>query len=154
MSYSAHPVVVVSGVRTEIGRCGGSLAGMEAHAFAAECIGEALRRAAVDPGEVDEVVMGMCGQVGGDVYNARRCALAAGIPSSATALNVNRLCSSGLQAIVTGAQQLLLGDARIVVAGGNKATSRQPFLDFSARDGMRLAHRTVLDGTLSLVTDP
>lgn len=154
MHYSDDPVVLVSGVRTAIGRFGGGLARVDAYTYAAECIKEALARAGVAPDEVDEVVMGMVGQVGPDAYNARRCALAAGIPSSATALTVNRLCSSGLQAIVNGVQQILLGDARIVVAGGNENLTRQPFLDFKARDGMRLGDHVLQDGTLTLLEDP
>ena len=98
--------------------------------------------------------MGQIGQVGPDAYNARRCALEAGLPSSTTAMNVNRLCSSGLQAIITGAQQVMLGSADIVVAGGDENMSSQPFLDYQARDGWRLGPRKVIDGTLSLVTDP
>lgn len=148
------PVVVVDGARVPIGRFGGSLSGVEAHEFGALVIASALERAKVDPHEVDEVVMGQVGQIGPDAYNARRCALAAGIPSSATAMNVNRLCGSGLQAIVTGAHQLLAGDAEIVVAGGNESMSRQPFLDYGARQGWRLGNRELLDGTMSLVTDP
>ena len=69
-------------------------------------------------------------------------------------MNVNRLCSSGLQAIVTASQQVLLGDAGIVVAGGNESMSRQPFLDYQARDGWRLGTHQLVDGTLSLLTDP
>jgi acetyl-CoA C-acetyltransferase len=69
-------------------------------------------------------------------------------------MNVNRLCSSGLQAIITGATELLVGQADVVVAGGNESMSRQPFLDYGARDGYRLGPRRVLDGTLSMVTDP
>jgi acetyl-CoA C-acetyltransferase len=92
--------------------------------------------------------------VGADAYNARRCAIAAGIPPDATAMNVNRLCSSGLQAIVTGAQEILTGQAAVVVAGGDESMSRQPFLDYGARDGFRLGSRELVDGTLSLVTDP
>jgi acetyl-CoA C-acetyltransferase len=148
------PIVLVSGARTAIGRFGGSLAGVEASDMGSACIREALSRANVDPEEVDEVVMGQVGQVGPDAYNARRSALGAGIPTSATAMNVNRLCASGLQAIVTGAQQLLLDCARVVVAGGDESMSRQPFLDYTSRAGARLGNRTVLDGTLSLVTDP
>jgi acetyl-CoA C-acetyltransferase len=153
---SAHddPAVVVSGVRTAIGRFGGSLKDVEASDLAGVCIREALVRVQVEPGEVDEVVMGQVGQVGPDAYNARRCAFAAGLPPSSTAMNVNRLCSSGLQAVVTGAQQLLLDQATVVVAGGNESMSRQPALDYSARAGWKLADRAVLDGTLSLVTDP
>jgi acetyl-CoA C-acetyltransferase len=154
MSANGDPVVLLSGVRTAIGRFGGALRDVEAYELGAACIREALARAGVDPGEVDEVVMGQVGQVGRDAYNARRCSIAAGIPASATAMNVNRLCSSGLQAILTGAQELLTGQARVVVAGGDESMSGQPFLDYGARDGWRLGSRELLDGTLSLVTDP
>jgi acetyl-CoA C-acetyltransferase len=69
-------------------------------------------------------------------------------------MNVNRLCSSGLQAIITGAQQIMTGSARVVVSGGNESMTRQPFLDFGARNGWKLGTREAIDGTLSLVTDP
>ncbi len=154
MSVNGDPVVVVSGVRTAIGRFGGGLKDVDAHELGANCIKEALKRAEIGPEEVDEVVMGQVGQVGPDAYNARRCVIAAGLPPSVTAMNVNRLCSSGLQAIVTGAQQVLLGEATVVVAGGDESMSRQPFLDYQARSGWRLGSHELVDGTLSLVTDP
>jgi acetyl-CoA C-acetyltransferase len=154
VSANGDPVVLVSGVRTAIGRFGGSLKDVDAYELGAACISEAVLRAGLEPDDVDEVVMGQVGQVGPDAYNARRCAVAAGIPTSATAMNVNRLCSSGLQAIVTGAQELLTGQVDVVVAGGDESMSRQPFLDYHARDGYRLGPRELLDGTLSLVTDP
>lgn len=148
------PVVIVGAARTAIGTYGGSLSGIDAYKLGAITIKESLNRAGVQPEEVDEVVMGQIGQVGPDAYNARRCGIEAGLPSSATAMNVNRLCSSGLQAIITGAQQIMLGDANIVVAGGNENMSSQPFLDYQARDGWKLGPRKAIDGTLSLVTDP
>jgi acetyl-CoA C-acetyltransferase len=151
---NGDPAVVVSGVRTAIGRFGGSLKDVEAHELGAACIREALARVNVAPDEVDEVVMGQVGQVGPDAYNARRCAIVAGLPPTVTAMNVNRLCSSGLQAIVTGAQQLLLGEADVVVAGGDESMSRQPFFDYQARSGWRLGSHELVDGTMSLVTDP
>jgi acetyl-CoA C-acetyltransferase len=151
---NGDPVVIVAGVRTAIGRFGGSLKDVEAHELGAAAIREALARAGIEPEEVEEVVMGQVGQVGPDAYNARRCAIAAGIPPQATAMNVNRLCSSGLQAILTGAQEILTGQASVVVAGGDESMSRQPFLDYGARDGYRLGSRELVDGTLSLVTDP
>jgi acetyl-CoA C-acetyltransferase len=154
MSSNGDPVVLVCGVRTAIGRFGGSLKDVEAHVLGSAVIREALSRGGVDPEEVDEVVLGQVGQVGLDAFNARRCALGAGIPVRSTAMNVNRLCSSGLQAILTGAQEILTGQADVVVAGGDESMTRQPFLDFHARDGLRLGSREVLDGTLSLVTDP
>jgi acetyl-CoA C-acetyltransferase len=148
------PVVIVSGARTAIGSFGKAFATVPAHELAAAAIRGAIERAGVAPEEVDEVVLGCVGQVGPDAFNARRSALAAGLPTSTTAMNVNRLCGSGLQAVWTGAAELLTGQADIVIAGGDENMTRQPFLDYGARDGYKLAHRTVLDGTLSLVTDP
>jgi acetyl-CoA C-acetyltransferase len=151
----AHdPIVVVDGVRTPIGRFGGALKDVDAHVLAASCIRESLTRAQLEPEEVDEVVLGQVGQVGPDAYNARRAAIEAGIPARSTAMNVNRLCSSGLQAILTGAQEIMTGQARVVVAGGNESMSRQPFFDYQARAGWRLGPHQLVDGTLSLVTDP
>jgi acetyl-CoA C-acetyltransferase len=147
-------IVLVGGARTAIGRFGGALKDVDAHDLGAAVIREALTRSRVEPEEVDEVVVGQVGQVGPDAYNARRCTIGAGIPPRATAMNVNRLCSSGLQAILTGAQEILTGQATVVVAGGNESMSRQPFLDYGARDGFRLGSRELVDGTLSLVTDP
>ena len=154
MAVDIDPVVVVGAARTAIGTYGGSLSGIDAYKLGAITIKESLSRAGVEPEEVDEVVMGQIGQVGPDAYNARRCALEAGLPSHTTAMNVNRLCSSGLQAIITGAQQVMLGSADIVVAGGDENMSSQPFLDYQARDGWKLGPRKVIDGTLSLVSDP
>jgi acetyl-CoA C-acetyltransferase len=154
VNTNGDSVVLVSGVRTAIGRFGGALKDVDAHELGAASIREALGRAGVQPDEVDEVVMGQVGQVGPDAYNARRCALAAGIPPKASAMNVNRLCSSGLQAIVSGAQEILTGQADVVVAGGDESMSRQPFLEYGARDGWRLGPHELVDGTLSLVTDP
>ena len=151
---NGDPIVLVSGVRTAVGRFGGALKDVDAHVLGAICIREALARAEVDPDEVDEVVLGQVGQVGPDAYNARRAAMEAEIPPKATAMNVNRLCSSGLQAIVTGAQEIMVGQADVVVAGGNESMSRQPFLDYHARSGWRLGSHELVDGTLSLVTDP
>jgi acetyl-CoA C-acetyltransferase len=154
MSAAQERVVVVGAARTAIGTFGGALKDVDAHELAATSIRGALERAGVEADEVDEVVIGQVGQVGPDAYNARRCAIAAGLPPRVPAMNVNRLCSSGLQAIVSGAQQLLLGEARVVVAGGNESMSRQPFLDYHARAGWRLGSHELVDGTLSLVTDP
>jgi len=121
------PVVIVGGARTPGGRFGGGLKDVEASDLAGVAISAALERAGVAAYEGDEVSMG---QVGADADNARRCAKAAGIPVAATAINVNRVCGSGLQAIVNGATTLMLGDARIVVVGGDESMSRQPFLGY------------------------
>ena len=154
MSMNGDPVVLVSGVRTAVGKFGGGLKDVDAQVLGAKVIRESLNRAGVEPAEVDEIVMGQVGQVGPDAFNARRCMLEAGVPPKATAMNVNRLCSSGLQAIVTGAQEIMVSQADVVVAGGDENMSRQPFLDYQAREGWRLGSRNLIDGTLSLVTDP
>jgi acetyl-CoA C-acetyltransferase len=148
------PIVIVAGARTAIGTYGGAFKDTPAFELGAATVRAALERSGVAPAEVDEVVLGCVGQVGPDAFNARRVALAAGLPVSSNAYNVNRLCGSGLQAIWTAAMEITCGEARIVVAGGNENMSLQPFLDYGARQGYRLGDRTAVDGTLSLVTDP
>ncbi len=98
--------------------------------------------------------MGCIGQVAGDAYNARRVALAAGMPVRTPAFTVNRLCGSGLQAIWSGAQELLWGGVDVVVAGGDENMTRMPFYDFNARFNDRLGDRTLVDGTVAMLTDP
>eukprot|EP00899_Mesostigma_viride_P007240 jgi/Mesvir1/16517/Mv10067-RA.1 len=155
MASDRPDIVIVGGARTPIGKFGGSLKDVPAFELGAIAIRAALERSKISPEDVNEVIMGQVGQVGHDAYNARRCALTAGIPCASTAMNVNRLCSSGLQAIITGAQQLLLEkDIKVVVAGGNENMSAMPFMDFNARDGYRLGPREMMDGTMSLITDP
>ena len=154
MISSADPIVVLGGARTPIGSFGGSLSGVPAHELGAIAVKAALARAGVAPGAVDEVVMGCCGQVAGDAYNARRVALSAGLADTTPAFTVNRLCGSGVQAVWSAAQELATGAADVVVAGGDENMSRLPFLDFGARDGYRLGHRALLDGTLAVLTDP
>ncbi|MFQ5427146.1 MAG: thiolase family protein, partial [Gaiellales bacterium] len=151
MTLNGDPVVLLGGARTAIGSFGGVFRDVDAHVLGATAISAAVGRAGLEPSDVDEVVMGQIGQVGPDAYNARRCAV---VPAQATAMNVNRLCSSGLQAIVSAAQQLLTDQATVAVAGGDESMSRQPFLEYGARNGWRLGGRDLLDGTLSMVTDP
>jgi len=147
-------VVLVAGARTPIGSFAGSLSTVPAHELGAVAVTAALERAGLAPADVDEVVMGCIAQNGPDAYNARRVALAAGLPTRVPAFTVNRLCGSGLQAIWSGAQELLWGGVDVVVAGGDESMSRTPFLDFGARDGARLGDRRLLDGTLAILTDP
>lgn len=147
-------IVVVSGARTPIGSFGGALKDVDAYQLGAASVTEALSRAGVATDEVGEVVMGCISQVGPDAYNARRVALEAGLNRHVPAFNVNRLCGSGLQAIWSGAQELLWGGVDVVVAGGNESMSRTPFLEFGARGNARLGDRKLLDGTLAILTDP
>ncbi len=147
-------VVIVSGARTPIGSFGGVFRDTPAQQLGAVATVEALRRAGLPGDSVDEVIMGCIGQVGADAYNARRVALEAGLPVRVPAYTVNRLCGSGLQAIWSGAQQLLWGGADVIVAGGDENMSRMPFYDFDARFNDRLGDRTLVDGTVAMLTDP
>jgi len=139
-------IVLVAGARTPIGSFGGALSGVDAHELGAVAVSAALERAGVPKDAVDEVVMGCIAQNGPDAYNARRVALAAGLPT--------RLCGSGLQAIWSGAQELRWGGVDVVVAGGDESMSRTPFLEYGARGNARLGDRQLLDGTLAILTDP
>jgi acetyl-CoA C-acetyltransferase len=147
-------VVIVAGARTPIGSFAGALSGVDAHELGARAVIAALERSGVPGDDIGEVVMGCIAQNGPDAYNARRVALAAGLAPRIPALTVNRLCGSGLQAIWSGAQELLWGGVDAVVAGGDESMSRTPFLDFAARGNVRLGDRTLLDGTLAILTDP
>ncbi|MES2169527.1 MAG: thiolase family protein [Actinomycetota bacterium] len=151
---SAGKVVIVSGARTPIGSFGGVFRDTPAHLLGAAASVEALRRAGLPGDVIDEVIMGCIGQVGPDAYNARRVALEAGLPVRTPAYTVNRLCGSGLQAIWSGAQQLLWGGADVILAGGDENMSRMPFYDFDARFNDRLGDRTLVDGTVAMLTDP
>lgn len=151
---SAESILIVDGARTAVGRYGGSLKTVPAHELGAIAAKGAIARSGVDPAEIGEVIMGIIGQVGPDAYNARAVALAAGLDNNTPAFTVNRLCGSGLQAIWSGAQELLWGGVDVVLAGGNESMSRMPFLDFDARDNPRLGNRTLVDGTIAILTDP
>lgn len=151
---SGESILIVDGARTAVGRYGGSLKTVPAHELGAIAAKGAIARSGVDPAEIGEVIMGIIGQVGPDAYNARAVALAAGLDKNTPAFTVNRLCGSGLQAIWSGAQELLWGGVDVVLAGGNESMSRMPFLDFDARDNPRLGNRTLVDGTIAMLTDP
>lgn len=146
--------VIVAGARTPVGSFGGVFRVTPAHVLGARAVTEALSRSHLAATDVDEVIMGCIGQVGPDAYNARRVSLEAGIDASVPAFTVNRLCGSGLQSVWSAAQQLLWGDAEVIVAGGDENMSRMPFLDYNARYNDRLGNRTLLDGTIAMLTDP
>ncbi len=147
-------VVIVSGVRTAIGRFQGSLADVPASDLAAHVIREAVARAAIDPATVDQVVMGIVGQVAEDGYLSRHAAVKAGLPMETPAMNVNRICGSGLEAINTASRFIQTGDAQVVVAGGAENMTRMPFYLRKARTGYRLGHDSIEDGIIHLLSDP
>ncbi|MGC9667589.1 thiolase family protein [Planosporangium sp. 12N6] len=147
-------IVLLGGARTPVGSFGGAFKDVPAHELGATAARAALERANVAPAEIDEVVMGCIGQVGPDGYNARRVAIAAGLPKTTPAYTVNRLCGSGLQAIWSAAMQMRWGGADFALAGGDESMSRMPFYDFGARSGYKLGDRTLVDGTVMMLTDP
>ncbi|MFC9356221.1 thiolase family protein [Rhodococcus sp. NPDC057014] len=151
---SPDRILIVDGARTPVGSFGGVLKDVPAHELGATAAKAALDRAGVAPDAVGEVVMGCIGQVGPDAYNARRVALAAGLPKSTPAYTVNRLCGSGLQAVWSAAMQIRWGGLDLALAGGNDSMSRMPFYDFGARAGYKLGDRALVDGTVGMLTDP
>ncbi|MEU6644077.1 thiolase family protein [Saccharomonospora sp. NPDC046836] len=154
MDRNTEKIVVLDGARTPIGRFQGVFKDVPAHELGGKVVTEALRRSGLPPERVGEVVMGQVGQVGPDAFNARRVALAAGLAKNTPAVNVNRLCGSGLQAIWTGAMELRWGGVDAVVAGGDESMTRMPFYDYSDRSKRRLGDVTLHDGTLMMLTDP
>jgi acetyl-CoA acetyltransferase family protein len=154
-------IVILAGARTPMaewiggkrgdGKPGGALASVSAIDLGAIAVKGALERAGVSPDDVGHVVMGNAMQTSGDaLYGARHVALKAGIPKTVPALTVNRLCGSGIQSIVSGAQMMLLGEASIVVAGGMENMSQAPHVVRGLRSGLRLGQQPPLEDSLSV----
>lgn len=140
-------VVIVGGARTAIGRFGGAFKDLLASDLGAVAIKAALERAGVDPGDVDEVIMGNVLQADETGYTARRAMLKAGLPDHVPAMTVNRACSSGLESINLAVQSIATGESEIVVAGGADSMSRVPYLMRGVRfDGPRMGDYSVTDG--------
>lgn len=152
---STRQVVVVSGARTGIGDYGGALKDLPATQLGAIAIKEALARGKVDPAGVGHVVMGSVihGEAR-DMYLSRVAAIDAGLPVGTPCLTVNRLCGSGLQAIVSAAQHILLGDVDIAVGGGAESMSRAAYFLPSGRWGQRMGDAAVVDAMTAALHDP
>ena len=147
-------VVVVSAVRTAIGRFGGGFVRTSARELGAAVIREAVQRAGLEPGQVDQVVLGCAGQFGENAYVARTAAVEAGLPESIPAYTVNRLCGSGLEAINAAARWIETGDAEVVVAGGTENMSRYPHLLQEGRWGIKMGDAALTDGLSHILNDP
>ena len=152
---STRDVVVVSGARTAIGGYGGSLKDTPPTKLGAIAIKEAVARAKVDPASVGHVVIGSVihGEAR-DMYMSRVAAIDAGLPVGTPCLTVNRLCGSGLQAIVSAAQHILLGDVDTVVGGGAESMSRAAYFLPTGRWGQRMGDGAVLDAMTGALHDP
>ncbi len=152
---AAREIVVLSGVRTAIGDYGSALKDIPPSELAAQVIREAVKRAGVDPKQVGALALGnVIHTEAKDMYISRVAALKAGLPQESTALTVNRLCGSGLQAIVSAAQMITLGDADIAVGGGAESMSRSGYLMPSLRWGQRMGDGGYVDMMVGALTDP
>ena len=141
--------VVLSAVRTPIGRYGGALAGVRPDDLAALAIAGAVERSGVDTGWIDDVYFGCANQAGEDNRNvARMAALLAGLPDSVPGVTLNRLCASGLSAVVSASHAVLAGDAEIAVAGGVESMSRAPLVMGKPDAAFPRGHQTIWDTTL------
>ncbi|GAB4368524.1 MAG: acetyl-CoA C-acyltransferase [Calditrichia bacterium] len=142
----ARDVVITSAVRTPIGAYGGSLASLSAPQLGSLVIKEAVRRSRITGEQVDEVIMGNVLTAGVGQAPARQAAIYAGFPPSVGCMTINKVCGSGLKAVMLAAQAIALGDADIVVAGGMESMSNVPYYLPKARFGYRLGHGQILDG--------
>ncbi len=141
-------VVIVSAVRTPIGSFGGALASIPAVKLGAAAIKGAVEKANVKPDEVDEVLMGMVLQGGAGQAPARQAAIGAGLSNSVPCMTIHKVCGSGLKSVMLGAQQIMLGESDIVVAGGMESMSSAPYYLFKARNGFRMGDGKVVDGMI------
>ena len=148
-------VYILSAARTAIGGFGGSLAALSPIDLATHAAKAAIARAAVDPGQIGTSVFGHVLNIEPrDMYLSRVAAMNAGMPEAAVAMNVNRLCGSGAQAIVSAAQMLMLGDADMALAGGAECMSRAPYILQAARFGQKMGDTKALDMMTGALTCP
>jgi acetyl-CoA C-acetyltransferase len=151
----ARQVAVLSGVRTPIGGYGGALKDLSPSELAARCVREAVRRADVPPEAIGHCVFGNVIHTDPhDHYLARVAAVNGGLPVETPALTLNRLCGSGLQAIITAAQAIMLGDAQAAVAGGAENMSRSPYMSTAMRWGARMSDSPMIDMMVAALSDP
>lgn len=148
MNISPRDAVIVSAVRTPTGNFLGSLSSFTAPQLGALVIKEAVKRAGIDPQEVDEVIMGQVLQGGCGQAPARQAAIHAGIPPEKGALTVNKVCGSGLKAVELAAQAIRLGDLDVIVAGGMESMSNVPYVLHGARKGFKFGDQRLKDGMI------
>jgi acetyl-CoA C-acetyltransferase len=141
-------VVIVAAARTAIGKFGGTLAKVPAPELGAIVIKEVLRRANLAPEQVDEVIMGQVLTAGSGQNPARQASLKAGLPVTIPAMTINKVCGSGLKAVMLAAQAIRNGDAQIVVAGGQENMSASPHVMLGSRDGFRMGDAKIIDSMI------
>jgi acetyl-CoA C-acetyltransferase len=144
-----NEAVIISAARTPVGKFLGSLKGFSATQLGAIAVREAVKRAVVKPEDVDEVIMGCVIQAGLGQNPARQAALNGGLPPAVAAVTVNKVCGSGLKAVMMAAQAVQLGDSEMVVAGGMESMSNAPYLIPKAREGYRLGNGELVDSMIN-----
>lgn len=155
MEECLNDVVILSGVRTAIGEFGGSLKDVAPWELGRVVIAEAIKRAGIEPGDVEHVVLGQVIQSEPrDAYVSRIAAIAAGIPDRTPALTLNRLCGSSVQAIVSAAQMIALGECGIAVAGGVESMNQSPHVLKGLRWGRRMGDEMMIDAMNATLSDP
>ncbi|MBK6307602.1 MAG: acetyl-CoA C-acetyltransferase [Gemmatimonadetes bacterium] len=148
MSDTSRTPVIVSAARTPIGKYLGSLASLSAPDLGAIAIREALRRSGIAGDQVNEVILGHVLQGGTGQAPARQALIKSGIPSSVSALTINKVCGSGLKAVMLAAQSIKAGDAQVVVAGGQESMSNAPHYLYNMRGGVKIGDQTLVDGMI------
>ncbi len=143
-----HEVVIVAATRTAIGSFGGQFAGVPAHQLGATVIRALLDQTGIDPASVDEVILGQVLTAGCGQNPARQAAVHAGLPHSVPALNINKVCGSGLKAVHLAAQAIRCGDAQIMIAGGQESMSLSPHLLPTSRTGQRMGNGQLVDSMI------
>ncbi len=141
--------VIISSVRTPVGKFLGALKTFKATDLGALVVREAVKRAGIKSEEIDEVIMGCVIQAGLGQNPARQAALRGGLPDTVSAVTVNKVCGSGLKAVMLAGQGVQLGDTEVVVAGGMESMSNAPYLLSKAREGYRLGHGTIMDSAIN-----
>src|SRR6202453_4122120 len=142
--------VILSAVRTPIGKFMGGLAPLSAPELGAKVVSEVVRRAGIEPNQVDETILGNVVQAGLGQNPARQAALRGGLDSRVAAMTINKVCGSGLKAVALASQGVQLGESEVVVAGGMESMSNCPYLLKGARSGFRLGNQEIFD---SMITD-
>ncbi len=148
MSDPSRVPVIVGGARTPIGRFLGGLSPLSGAELGAIAVRAAVERSGVDPGALDEAILGNVVQGGGGQAPARQAAIGAGLPATLPAVTVNKVCGSGLKAVMLAAQAIRAGDAHAIVAGGFESMSNVPFYLRGMRDGVKFGDRTLQDGLI------
>jgi acetyl-CoA C-acetyltransferase len=148
MSDSARQPVIVSAVRTPIGKFLGALSALPAPELGAIAIKAALQRSGADVADIEEVIMGNVVQGGVGQAPARQAAIKAGLPTSVSALTINKVCGSGLKAVMLAAQGIRAGDTRVIIAGGQESMSNAPYYVYGMRNGVKLGDQQLVDGVI------